>query len=80
MRYNIVAPLVGAWIEINALYKSSPDSPVAPLVGAWIEIIRDRRELLAVRVAPLVGAWIEIHACQDELSRQTSRSPCGSVD
>ena len=34
----IVAPLVGAWIEIlyNPAYSSN--TPVAPLVGAWIEI------------------------------------------
>ena len=34
----VVAPLVGAWIEIIAkLYKYVPIF-VAPLVGAWIEI------------------------------------------
>ena len=33
-----VAPLVGAWIEINVDFKSIPYEPVAPLVGAWIEI------------------------------------------
>ena len=34
----MVAPLVGAWIEMTILaWKSSP-SCVAPLVGAWIEI------------------------------------------
>ena len=34
----VVAPLVGAWIEI--LHKSMKSLPlhVAPLVGAWIEI------------------------------------------
>ena len=35
----VVAPLVGAWIEIIAkLYKYVPIF-VAPLVGAWIEIL-----------------------------------------
>ena len=33
-----VAPLVGAWIEMDQIliYAQRPD--VAPLVGAWIEI------------------------------------------
>ena len=33
-----VAPLVGAWIEINALFLTIQLIVVAPLVGAWIEI------------------------------------------
>ena len=34
----MVAPLVGAWIEITLKFKSSNIFTVAPLVGAWIEI------------------------------------------
>ena len=34
----IVAPLVGAWIEIERKYVKPCDKTVAPLVGAWIEI------------------------------------------
>ena len=33
-----VAPLVGAWIEIEWFVKTQPQFMVAPLVGAWIEI------------------------------------------
>ena len=33
-----VAPLVGAWIEIDGGYSKPKDTSVAPLVGAWIEI------------------------------------------
>ena len=33
-----VAPLVGAWIEIERLTERSSKYHVAPLVGAWIEI------------------------------------------
>ena len=57
----LVAPLVGAWIEIYctvvgfSLLKS-----VAPLVGAWIEIVRTTAGALSGTVAPLVGAWIEM--------------------
>ena len=34
----MVAPLVGAWIEMIIQHFKSFLSPVAPLVGAWIEI------------------------------------------
>ena len=35
---RIVAPLMGAWIEIEMHSSSGNRYPVAPLVGAWIEI------------------------------------------
>ena len=35
---DLVAPLVGAWIEIAIKTYRSNDRRVAPLVGAWIEI------------------------------------------
>ena len=35
---RVVAPLVGAWIEIAISTSYLPHIPVAPLVGAWIEI------------------------------------------
>ena len=35
---KIVAPLVGAWIEMTGRSKSGIPGTVAPLVGAWIEI------------------------------------------
>ena len=38
MRHT-VAPLVGAWIEINDELDEMSESLVAPLVGAWIEIV-----------------------------------------
>ena len=34
----VVAPLVGAWIEILILVLTYTNISVAPLVGAWIEI------------------------------------------
>ena len=34
-----VAPLVGAWIEIEKMVRSTQQEKVAPLVGAWIEIM-----------------------------------------
>ena len=39
----MVAPLVGAWIEIyHGLHYCSTRAIVAPLVGAWIEILHLR--------------------------------------
>ncbi len=35
---KMVAPFVGAWIEIVAMRNHVAD-PVAPFVGAWIEIL-----------------------------------------
>ena len=35
----LVAPLVGAWIEITLQSNLRYADEVAPLVGAWIEII-----------------------------------------
>ena len=35
---QLVAPLVGAWIEILSYIKPQQALSVAPLVGAWIEI------------------------------------------
>ncbi len=55
-----VAPLVGAWIEIENSNIFHELVRVAPLVGAWIEISTTVGTATAVLVAPLVGAWIEI--------------------
>ena len=38
MTGNIVAPFVGAWIEINWVSGYGRCNQVAPFVGAWIEI------------------------------------------
>ena len=59
----LVAPLVGAWIEIRWELIPEKACLVAPLVGAWIEIAEPGRWKTAKAVAPLVGAWIEIPLC-----------------
>ena len=56
----MVAPLVGAWIEIVLAGFFDTTKVVAPLVGAWIEIALLTLFDNSVYVAPLVGAWIEI--------------------
>ncbi len=38
MTSYIVAPLAGAWIEINDELENGSFIYVAPLAGAWIEI------------------------------------------
>ena len=46
MVVTIVAPLVGAWIEISICIEYFTQIQVAPLVGAWIEIqssVRDNQ-------------------------------------
>ncbi len=55
-----VAPLAGAWIEIDIDIFDRAKEVVAPLAGAWIEIEHDVRKQAAGKVAPLAGAWIEI--------------------
>ena len=35
---NAVAPLAGAWIEMQLAFRSGCQYVVAPLAGAWIEI------------------------------------------
>ena len=57
---TVVAPLVGAWIEIQHPRSRFIPVDVAPLVGAWIEIREIKQERVHYPVAPLVGAWIEI--------------------
>ena len=56
----LVAPLVGAWIEIAVTPTHDQHHSVAPLVGAWIEILFLLNLPRRTPVAPLVGAWIEM--------------------
>ena len=57
----MVAPYMGAWIEIIFVDHPKAQPGVAPYMGAWIEI----KPLTLVddvpEVAPYMGAWIEIH-------------------
>ena len=58
-----VAPLAGAWIEMQAEAALSVRADnVAPLAGAWIEIVKIIEASFDLTVAPLAGAWIEIKA------------------
>ena len=59
MQY-LVAPRVGAWIEIFEILFDDTFTFVAPRVGAWIEICISALFGTFTNVAPRVGAWIEI--------------------
>ena len=76
----LVAPLVGAWIEMFAALVVSIIAIVAPLVGAWIEMLSSSSLNAVKMVAPLVGAWIEMFSKSGESPHRPRRSPCGSVD
>ena len=80
MKYDLVAPLVGAWIEMNPYLPLSGTGFVAPLVGAWIEIGISSHLIYFGSVAPLVGAWIEMKCKPCKSGIDLGRSPCGSVD
>ena len=56
----MVAPFVGAWIEIVDAECKQRIQRVAPFVGAWIEIRGSCSQEKEAQVAPFVGAWIEI--------------------
>ena len=60
---GLVAPHVGAWIEMFKGAYIAVSENVAPHVGAWIEIINREKGISVIRVAPHVGAWIEISVC-----------------
>ena len=67
-----VAPLVGAWIEIDAISLYELIECVAPLVGAWIEMSTKIAGIALSAVAPLVGAWIEIVQYNNYLKQNQS--------
>ena len=69
----VVAPRVGAWIEIQEAKAAFEEGLVAPRVGAWIEIGMTGYLVRLLRVAPRVGAWIEMTDAIRELYRSKSR-------
>ena len=77
---NVVAPFVGAWIEIRHTSIAYNCESVAPFVGAWIEILNSYWVVKQGKVAPFVGAWIEIKQCKMCFVYDQGRSLRGSVD
>ena len=77
---GLVAPLVGAWIEIilitwTFLTRQSRSSRGSVDWNSWIICYS-----LRILVAPLVGAWIEIILITWTFLTRQSRSSRGSVD
>ena len=67
----LVAPRVGAWIEMHKIQRASLNG-VAPRVGAWIEMAITLTGSPRGSVAPRVGAWIEIvHGDNDLIDIQS---------
>ena len=76
----MVAPLVGAWIEIITYPET--DFELVSLLS-WergLKLSRIHLHRLSVLVAPLVGAWIEIAIVRPIFSYLRRRSSRGSVD
>ena len=75
----LVAPLVGAWIEIICFFHGDLDRRVAPLVGAWIEI---PFTVGGTRLALSLPSWERgLKYILNLIMRvKISRSPRGSVD
>ena len=57
---KVVAPHMGAWIEIAQRSQQWCAVSVAPHMGAWIEIVNGVVLCRINSVAPRMGAWIEI--------------------
>ena len=75
-----VAPLVGAWIEINSQGYAYALYSVAPLVGAWIEIYEEiNRAAVAQLSLPLWERGLKSGGFYF-INYSRCRSPCGSVD
>ena len=75
----LVAPFVGAWVEIGDSKGGNIREGVAPFVGAWVEILRATTRNRQIIVAPFVGAWVEMIGFPFHHGRGESRSLCGSV-
>ena len=59
----LVAPLVGAWIEIITILKKSIKNKSLPSWERGLKFSNTKKIIEDAKVAPLVGAWIEI-LCQ----------------
>ena len=76
----IVAPLVGAWIEIRGVVYAEYNDYVAPLVGAWIEI---EQQVTCFWEFSSLPSWERGLKFLSSIAIQTialCRSPRGSVD
>ena len=75
----LVAPLVGAWIEIVSNIGTLQEKEVAPLVGAWIEIFTVLVMGISKSSLPSWERGLKYHIPNEGI-RTNGRSPRGSVD
>ena len=67
---TVVAPLAGAWVEIQLEHLLNDQEEVAPLAGAWVEMqSKSMADWKRMAVAPLAGAWVEINKSVNETVR-----------
>ena len=69
---KVVAPLAGAWIEINVFSPDATSSKSLPSRERGLKLLRTAYHSSAVPVAPLAGAWIEIIVLKDNPNASTS--------
>ena len=62
MGMDMVAPFVGAWIEIAASAQNSANQASLPSWERGLKYALDLPGNCLISVAPFVGAWIEIGA------------------
>ena len=58
---NVVAPLVGVWIEIDDQEKNEPEKRSLPSWECGLKYTNKVATSVSTPVAPFVGVWIEIH-------------------
>ncbi len=80
IQQHLVAPFMGAWIEIMQGLANYSRNGVAPFMGAWIEICIAIGVNDLLNVAPFMGAWIEIHVILDPGYGDYRRTLYGCVD
>ena len=74
-----VAPLAGAWIEIEMVDDFDVDIEVAPLAGAWIEIMARTRPSQSMLSLPSRERGLKYFHIGSPFFNKC-RSPRGSVD
>ena len=77
---GLVAPYMGAWIEIKTTICMNSCHYVAPYMGAWIEIFLPLLVAKGSVVAPYMGAWIEIDIIRKLRDERGCRTLHGCVD
>ena len=75
----MVAPLVGAWIEIDKVFVRIYQKTVAPLVGAWIEISGNSNVTSRSMSLPSWERGLKFDSILGT-GHYDGRSPRGSVD